>query len=234
MTPEPWSKEEFFNRLQEVGTHSYHHLHPFHVRMNAGLLDQDSIRLWVANRYYYQRHIPLKDAAILANCPLREVRREWIKRILDHDGNDECEGGIERWVRLGIACGLTRETIMGERHVRPGVRFAVDAYVNFARSQPWPVAIASSLTELFAPELMAKRLEAFEQHYPWVASQGLDYFRTRLAQARKDAEFALAATLKYCTDRKLQEAGVEALRFKCEVLWSMLDAIANVSGPDRV
>ena len=230
MMPEPWSKEEFLSRLQEVGTHSYHHLHPFHVRMIAGELDQESIRLWVANRYYYQQNIPLKDAAILANCPMPEVRRKWIKRIVDHDGDEECEGGIEKWVRLGIACGLTRESILDERHVRPGVRFAVDAYVNFARRESWPVGIAASLTELFAPELMAKRLQAFEQRYPWIASQGLDYFRARLTQAREDSEYALAVTLKYCTDRKLQEAAVQALRFKCDVLWSILDAIAIASG----
>src|ERR1700757_3909718 len=125
MTPEPWTKDEFLSRLKEVGTHSYHHLHPFHVRMNAGELAQDSIRLWVANRYYYQRNIPLKDAAILANCPLLEVRRKWIKRIIDHDGNEESEGGIEKWLRLGVACDLTREAMLDERCVLPGVRFAV-------------------------------------------------------------------------------------------------------------
>ena len=131
--------------------------------MNAGELDRESIRLWVANRFYYQRNIPLKDAAILANCPLREVRRKWMKRIIDHDGKEGHEGGIEQWIQLGIACGLTREVIMDERHVRSGVRFAVDAYVNFARTQPWPVAIASSLIELFAPDLMAKRLDTLSE-----------------------------------------------------------------------
>jgi len=193
--------------------------------MNAGMLDKDAIRLWVANRFYYQCNIPRKDAAILANCPLREVRRQWIGRISDHDGKEGQEGGIEQWIRLGIACGLTREAIMNEHHVRPGVRFAVDAYVNFARTQPWPIAIASSLTELFAPELMAKRLEAFQKHYPWVASEGLDYFRARLTQARQDSEFALGVTLEYCGGRTKQEAAVVALRFKCDVLWSMLDAL---------
>jgi pyrroloquinoline-quinone synthase len=223
--PEAWSREEFLARLQEVGTHSYHHLHLFHVRMNAGELDKDSIRLWVANRFYYQRNIPMKDAAILANCPLREVRRKWIKRIIDHDGTEGLEGGIEKWLRLGIACGLTREAMIEERHVRPAVRFAVDAYVNFARTQPWPIAIASSLTELFAPDLMANRLEAFRKHYTWIALDGLDYFRTRLTQAREDSEFALGVTLEYCADRRMQEAAVQALRFKCDVLWSMLDAM---------
>ena len=225
MIHEAWGREEFLGRLREVGAQGYHHLHPFHVRMNAGMLDKDAIRLWVANRFYYQCNIPRKDAAILANCPLREVRRQWIGRISDHDGKEGQEGGIEQWIRLGIACGLTREAIMNEHHVRPGVRFAVDAYVNFARTQPWPIAIASSLTELFAPELMAKRLEAFQKHYPWVASEGLDYFRARLTQARQDSEFALGVTLEYCGGRTKQEAAVVALRFKCDVLWSMLDAL---------
>jgi pyrroloquinoline-quinone synthase len=193
--------------------------------MNAGELDRESIRLWVANRFYYQRNIPLKDAAILANCPLREVRRKWMKRIIDHDGKEGHEGGIEQWIQLGIACGLTREVMMDERHVRSGVRFAVDAYVNFARTQPWPVAIASSLIELFAPDLMAKRLDTFQKHYTWIASHGLDYFRARLSQAREDSEFALAVTLDYCTDRKMQEAAVHPLCFKCDVLWAILDGL---------
>jgi pyrroloquinoline-quinone synthase len=225
MIQEAWGREEFLGRLREVGAQGYHHLHPFHVRMNAGKLNKDAIRLWVANRFYYQCNIPRKDAAILANCPLRQVRRQWIRRITDHDGKQGQEGGIEQWIRLGIACGLTREAMMDEHHVRPGVRFAVDAYVNFARTQPWPIAIASSLTELFAPELMAKRLEAFQKHYPWVALEGLDYFRARLTQARQDSEFALGVTLEYCGDRTMQEAAVAALRFKCDVLWSMLDAL---------
>ncbi|MGA8659471.1 MAG: pyrroloquinoline-quinone synthase PqqC [Chthoniobacterales bacterium] len=231
MMTEAWSRAEFLERLQDVGSHAYHHLHPFHVRMNAGSLDRDSIRLWVANRFYYQRSIPIKDAAILSNCPLREVRREWVKRIVDHDGSEGEEGGIEKWIRLALACGLTREETIDERQVVPGVRFAVDAYVNFARSEPWPIAIASSLTELFAPDLMGKRLDAFQKYYTWIAPDGLDYFRARLTQARKDSEFALSATLKYCADRNMQEAAVKALRFKCDVLWSMLDALMMTGPP---
>ena len=220
------SREEFLECLQNVGIHAYHHLHPFHVRMNDGSLDRESIQLWVANRFYYQRCLPMKDAAILSNCPLQEVRRKWIKRIVDHDGKEGQEGGIEKWIRLGAACGLTREAMMDERHVRPGVRFAVDAYLNFARTKPWPIAIASSLTELFAPDLMAKRLDAFAKYYPWIAPEALDYFRARLIQAQEDSEFALTATLQYCDDRGMQEAAVSALRFKCEVLWSILDALS--------
>jgi len=225
MMPEAWNKEEFLERLQYLGTHAYHHLHPFHIRMNEGVLDAKSIRLWAANRFYYQRSIPMKDAAILSNCPLREVRRMWIGRIINHDGRNGQEGGIEKWIRLAIACGLTREEIIGEQHVLPGVRVAVDAYLNFARVQPWPIAIASSLTELFAPQLMSKRLDAFAKFYTWIAPDGLDYFRARLTQATEDSDFALRVTLENCTDRKMQEAAVEALRFKCNVLWLMLDAL---------
>jgi pyrroloquinoline-quinone synthase len=232
MMPEAWSREEFLTRLQQVGTRGYHHLHPFQIRMNAGDLDRDSIRIWAANRFYYQCNIPRKDAAILANCPVRAVRQKWIKRIIDHDGTGNQEGGIEKWIRLGMACDLTPEEILDERHVRSGVRFAVDAYVDFARTKPWPIAIASSLTELFAPDLMSKRLDAFQKHYTWIAAEGLDYFRARLTQAREDAEFALEVTLEHCSDRNTQEAAVHALRFKCDVLWAMLDAlIVNPRGP---
>jgi pyrroloquinoline-quinone synthase len=232
MISDAWSREEFLSNLQEVGAQGYHHLHPYHIRMNAGDLDHDSIRLWVANRFYYQLNIPRKDAAIVANCPIREVRRKWIKRIVDHDGAEGQEGGIEKWIRLGIACDLSLDEMMDERYVRPGVRFAVDAYVNFARTQPWPIAIASSLTELFAPDLMAKRLDAFRKHYTWIKPEGLDYFRARLTQAREDSDFALTMTLEHCADRTMQVEAVRALRFKCEVLWAILDALL-VTQPTR-
>jgi pyrroloquinoline-quinone synthase len=184
----------------------------------------------VANRYYYQRCIPLKDAAILSNCPVREVRRSWIRRIIDHDGLQEGEGGIEAWLRLAEATGLTREEVLDQRHVLPGVRFAVDAYEHFARTRPWPIAVASSLTELFAPDLMEERLAAFQAYYTWVAPGGLDYFRARLTQARVDSEQGLELTLAYCDTRALQDEAVRALSFKCDVLWTMLDAIATAYG----
>src|SRR5436190_3406523 len=152
MSNSPFDKEWFVARLREIGSRRYHHLHPFHVAMSAGQLSPDALRGWVANRFYYQRNIPIKDAAIISNCPVREVRRAWLHRISDHDGKDDGEGGIEAWLRLGEACGLTRDELLDEHHVVPAVRFAVDAYVQFARTHPWPVAIASSLTELFAPD----------------------------------------------------------------------------------
>jgi len=154
-----WDGETFTTRLREVGTRRYHHKHPFHLLMNAGKLSPEAIKGWVANRFYYQANIPIKDAAIVSNCPIREVRRVWLHRITDHDGAREGEGGIEAWLKLAEACGMSRDELLDERHVLPGVRFAVDAYVNFARTKVWPVAIASSLTELFAPDLMANRLQ---------------------------------------------------------------------------
>jgi pyrroloquinoline-quinone synthase len=221
----PLDKESFVARLKEVGTRRYHHLHSFHVAMNAGELSPDAIRGWAANRFYYQRNIPIKDAAVISNCPVREVRRAWLHRISDHDGKNDGEGGIEAWLRLGEACGLTRDELLDERHVAPSVRFAVDAYVQFARTQPWPVAIASSLTELFAPDLMSERLKAFQTHYAWVKPSGFDYFKSRVMQARIDSEEGLQLTLAYCKTRELQDQAVRALSFKCDVLWTMLDGI---------
>ena len=208
-----------------MGALAYHDKHRFHVLMNSGQLSREAIQTWVANRFYYQVNIPVKDAAIISNCPLREVRRLWLHRIVDHDGSQGEEGGIGAWLRLGRACGLHRDELIEGRLVIPAVRFAVDAYVNFTRFQPWPIAVASSLTELFAPDLMLKRLEAFERFYPWIEPRGLEYFRNRLAQAPRDAREALRLTLTHCTTREMQEAAVQALQFKCELLWAMLDAI---------
>jgi pyrroloquinoline-quinone synthase len=195
--------------------------------MNSGRLAREAIQVWVTNRFYYQSCIPIKDAAILSHCPLREVRRIWIHRIVDHDGAQGDEGGIGAWLRLGEACGLSRQELLDGRHVVPAARFAVDAYVHFARAQPWPIAVASSLTELFAPDLMARRLEAFQTFYQWVRPEGLEYFKCRLTQARRDSDEALQLTLTHCPTAELQEAAVRALQFKCDLLWALLDAIHN-------
>jgi len=252
MTTGLWDRETFVEKLRAIGVRGYHDKHPFHVAMNEGRVSPDALRGWVANRFYYQRNIPIKDAAILANCPVREVRRAWIHRILDHDGvmpkameggvpatpeeeelagaRTSTEGGIEAWLRLGEACGISRDELLDNRHLLPGVRFAVDAYVNFARNQPWPIAIASSLTELFAPDLMTTRLAAFEKFYRWIDPRGLDYFRRRVTQARRDSDDALAITLEYCNTPELQREAVRAFEFKCDVLWSLLDAIHHGYG----
>ena len=223
--------------VEQLRAHSqsYHSAHPFHLRMNEGALSPDQIRGWVANRYYYQEMIPRKDAAILANCPDPAVRRRWIQRIIDHDGSGydgdaPGHGGIEAWLRLGEACGLTREEISDHCHLVPGVRFAVDAYVTFARTRPWVEAVASSLTELFAPDLMAERLAAFEKYYPWINPDGLAYFRARLEQAPRDSEHALEVVTRYCRTPLDRDAAVAALSFKCDVLWSMMDAIDQAYG----
>jgi pyrroloquinoline-quinone synthase len=211
-------------RLRAQGRR-YHNLHPFHRRMDAGELSPEELQRWVANRFYYQKCIPLKDAAVLSNCPEVEVRREWIKRIIDHDGTGEGTGGIESWLRLGEALGVSREELLSERRVLPAVRYAVDAYVNFARQKPWIEAVASSLTELFGPDAIRARLAALEQHYPRVDPAGLEYFRTRLVQAPRDADYALRLVLDRCTTPEQQDAAVAALRFKTEMLWAQLDAI---------
>ena len=224
MTLTATATDEFVAALREQ-SRRYHDQHPFSRRMNEGELGREQIRCWVANRFAYQAAIPRKDAAILANCPDREVRRRWIRRIHDHDGTADGEGGIEAWLRLGEAVGLGREEMEDQRHVVPGVRFAVDAYVTFARTRPWVEAVASSLTELFAPDLMAERLAAFERHYTWIDPQGLAYFRARLTQAPRDSAHALEVVTEHCRTPETQAAALAALSFKCDVLWSMLDAI---------
>lgn len=213
--------------VEQLRAHSqrYHDQHPFHVRMNGGELSRRQLQGWVANRFYYQVSIPRKDAAILANCPDVEVRRRWIRRITDHDGTAPGEGGIEAWLALAEAVGLSRKEVIDERHVVPGVRFAVDAYVTFARDRPWPEAVASSLTELFAPDLMSERLAAFERYYTWIDPDGLAYFRNRLSQAPRDSEHALQVVKEHCRTAEQQERAVAALSFKCDVLWSILDGI---------
>jgi pyrroloquinoline-quinone synthase len=213
--------------VETLRAHSlrYHDRHPFHVRMNAGALSRRQLQGWIANRFYYQENIPRKDAAILSNCPDSEFRRHWIRRIVDHDGAAAGEGGIEAWLRLGEAAGLTREEVLDHRHLVPGVRFAVDAYVNFTRTRPWVEAGASSLTELFAPDLMAERLAAFQQWYRWIEPEGLSYFRARLEQAPRDCEHALEVVTGHCRSAESQARAAAALSFKCDVLWSLMDAI---------
>ncbi|HWD75692.1 MAG TPA: pyrroloquinoline-quinone synthase PqqC [Solirubrobacteraceae bacterium] len=215
---------DFVAELRAQGTR-YHNLHPFHRRMDAGELTREELRRWVTNRFYYQKCIPLKDAAIMANCPEVAVRREWIQRIVDHDGATEGTGGIESWLRLAEALGVNREELESERGVLPPVRYAVDAYVNFARQKPWIEAVASSLTELFGPAAIRVRLEALERHYDWIDPAGLEYFRTRLVKAPRDAQYALDLVVARCNTRAQQEAAVSALRFKTEMLWAQLDAV---------
>jgi pyrroloquinoline-quinone synthase len=223
-TDAPLAPGDFIERLRAQGGR-YHNLHPFHRRMDAGELSREELQRWVTNRFYYQKCIPLKDAAIMANCPEVEVRRVWIQRILDHDGTSSERGGIDSWLALGEALGVDRDELVSEGHVLPGVRYAVDAYVTFARRAPWIEAVASSLTELFGPAAIKVRLQALERHYDWIDPAGLAYFRTRLEKAPIDARYALELTVERCRRRDQQDAAVAALRFKTELLWAQLDAI---------
>jgi pyrroloquinoline-quinone synthase len=229
MSESAWSRVEFEQQLRAQGR-AYHIHHPFNVMLNSGHASAAQIRGWVANRFYYQINIPRKDAAILANCTDRAIRRSWIQRILDHDGYGEDPGGIDSWLKLAEATGLTREHVESLIDVVPGVRFAVDAYVNFARRSPWQEAVCASLTELFAPEIHKQRLASWPDHYPWIDRAGLHYFQSRVSLARRDVEFGLAVTLDWFSTRAAQERALEILQFKLDVLWQMNDAMQQRYG----
>nr|WP_298719131.1 pyrroloquinoline-quinone synthase PqqC [uncultured Steroidobacter sp.] len=225
----PWDEAEFERQLREQGQ-AYHIYHPFNVMLNSGKATREQIQGWVANRFYYQISIPRKDAAIIANCPDREVRRRWVMRILDHDGHGDDPGGIEAWLRLAEAVGLERAEVAGLHRLIPGVRFAVDAYVNFARQAPWQEAVCSSLTELFAPAIHRQRLSSWPEHYPWIEQDGLQYFRSRVSLAQRDVNHGLAVTLAYFKTREQQQRALQVLKFKLDVLWAMNDAMAQHYG----
>jgi pyrroloquinoline-quinone synthase len=224
-----WTRAQFEARLRECGR-AYHIHHPFNVMLNSGRATREQVRGWVANRFYYQINIPRKDAAILANCDERAVRRSWVQRILDHDGYGDDPGGIESWLRLAAAVGLERAEVEGLALLLPGVRFAVDAYVNFARRAPWPEGVCASLTELFAPQIHRQRLAGWPQHYPWIEAAGLSYFQARVGRAQRDVEFALAVTLERFATRAAQERALEVLKLKLDILWQMNDAMALAYG----
>lgn len=206
---------------------SYYVEHPFHRMMHDGALSRRQLQGWVANRLAYQRAIPRKDAAIISNCPLPAVRRQWLQRIIDHDGRGEGEGGIEQWIQLGVALGVPREQMDDERHVLPAVRLCAESYVTFCRTRPWIDAVASSLTELFAPDIMRRRLESLPTHYPWISPEAYVYFQSRVVQAPRDSRHGLALVREQCTTVETQQRAFAALRFKIELLWVMIDAIHN-------
>ncbi len=228
---EPWTADELTDRLRAVSAARYHDRHPFNVRMHAGDLTPEELRRWIANRFHYQRHIPVKDALILAKFDDPALRRGWARRIRDHDGERAGEGGIERWLRLGEAAGLPRATLWDSSRVLPGVRLAVDGYVNFCRLRPALDAVAASLTELSAPDLMRTRIAAFEKHYPWIDADGLAYFRGRVEQGGRDGQEALGLVRAWARTRDQQERAVAALAFKCDVLWTLLDAVDRGPAP---
>ncbi len=215
----------FEARLRAILDARYHHRHPFNLRMHEGRLTPDEIRRWVRNRYYYQTRIPLKDGLILTKAEDPAFRRSWIRRIHDHDGEREREGGLELWLRLADAVGLERSEVASLRGVLPGVRRACDAYVEFVASHDLLESVAASLTELRAGALLGARAEAFEHHYGWIAPEGLAYFRSRTLQAPRDAQEGLAFVLGHARDPEARERAAAALESKCEILWSLLDAV---------
>jgi pyrroloquinoline-quinone synthase len=224
-TNAPDSAEAFVARLRAIGAAAYHDKHPFNALMHQGKLTRRQLQAWIENRFYYQWSIPKKDATILAKADDRDFRREWIRRITDHDGTGESEGGISKWYRLAEAAGLDTADVASLRYVLPGVRFTVDAYVHLCATRSLTEAVASSLTELFAPVLMADRIIALEKLYPWLDARGLDYFRGRLVLAPRDSEYGLEYVVEHCTTRESQDRAADALTIKCHILWGMLDAI---------
>jgi pyrroloquinoline-quinone synthase len=216
--------------MRAIGALKYHDKHPFHERLVSGALDASALQAWVANRYYYQKMIPVKDALIVAKLPTAAYRRVWVQRILDHDGDGTHPGGTSKWLGLARAVGLDPDDVRSERMLAPGARFAVDAYVEFARHRPWLEAVASSLTELFGPPVMANRVAAIIEKYPWIDRAGLAYFDDRIVIAPRDAQNALDWVLEAATTPELEDACVRALDFKCDVLWSLLDATALACG----
>ncbi|MFI5732935.1 pyrroloquinoline-quinone synthase PqqC [Kribbella sp. NPDC051587] len=222
------SADEFTGALRGL-SHRYWGTHPFHHRMHAGELSQPGLQVWAANRWYYQSAIPRKDAAIISNCPLPEVRRQWLPRIVYHDGTAPGEGGMERWLRLCEAVGLNRDEVLDERHVVPGARFAVDAYVGFARTKPWVEAVASGLTEMFSGHLMKARVADMLAQYDWIRPDDLAYFTNRIDAVAGEGQATLDLVVEHCRSRAQQEAAIAALSFKCDVLWSLLDAIDHAA-----
>lgn len=219
--------EAFIARLRSEGERRYHDRHPFHIAMHAGKLSREQLQAWVRNRFYYQTRIPIKDAIILSKSEDPAFRRVWIHRISDHDGKAEGEGGIEQWLRLARGVELDVDEVKSLRTVLPGVRFACDAYVQLVRERPLVEAVASSLTEFFAPDIMARRILAWEQHYPWVAAETLAYFRGRVTRARDDSREAVDYVLAQAKTREEQERCIDALITKTQILWGLLDAVQN-------
>lgn len=218
------TREELRSRLQEVGRERYHHKHPFHLMMHEGRLTRGQLQAWALNRFYYQSRIPIKDAIILSRSEDRDFRVAWRKRIIDHDGNANSSGGVERWLKLGEATGLSRDAVQSGKGVLPATRYAVDAYLDLVKNRTFVEAVASSLTELFSRDLIALRMDALRKHYPWL-SGGLDYFTARLTQAPEDAAFAFNWVAEHAHTPAEQEAAIAALRRKCDILWAQLDAL---------
>jgi pyrroloquinoline-quinone synthase len=222
----PLGRDEFLERLRAEGKRRYHDQHPFHIKMHAGELSKEQIQGWVLNRYYYQTRIPIKDAIILSKSEDPAFRRVWIHRIGDHDGQAEGEGGLFLWLKLAEGVGLDPREVASLTRVLPQVRFACDAYVQLVRERSLVEAVASSLTEFFAPDIMSVRLQAWEKHYPWVDPKVQEYFRSRVTRARNDSTEALDYVMAHATTRELQDRCLAAFVTKCDILWALLDAVS--------
>lgn len=219
------SVDEFEAAIRAVGAERYHDKHPFHKMLHGGKLDKGQVQAWALNRYCYQSAVPRKDAALVSRLDDRELRRAWLHRVHDHDGLGEEPGGIERWLVLTSGLGLDRDYVVSMRGALPATRFAVEAYVQFVREQPIVVAVASSLTELFAPKIHKERISGMLENYDFIDDKVMAYFKRRLNQAPEDADFALDYIKRHARTRVEQDACVEAVRFKCNVLWVQLDAL---------
>lgn len=221
----PAMNSEEFVQVLKSQVDSYHTTHPFQISMIEGTLSKDQMRGWIKNRFYYQLVLPRKDGAILASCPDRTVRRKWIKRIESQDGKEHREGGIEQWLELGLSAGISRAEMLSLDSLLPAVRFSCDSYLNFVKSSPWQEGVCSSLTELFAGDAHRKRIEIFPKKYPWIEGNGLSYFKNRIPICEEDSKCGLEVTLQYFNTRALQERACQILKFKLDILWTMLDAI---------
>ena len=221
------SPGELEEALRTAGMDRYHIHHPFHKLMNAGDLTRAQMQAWALNRYCYQFAIPQKDAIILSRSQDPIFRREWRKRIIDHDGEQDGsnEGGILRWEKLAENLGLDLDMVKSQRYALPATRFAVGAYIELVSSRSFLVAVASSLTELFSPVAIGERVPAMLANYDYVTEDTLAYFKPRLHQAPRDAEHAMALVIEWADTPDKQADAVDALLAKCDLLWAMLDAL---------
>ena len=219
------SPEDLEAKLRDIGARRYHRLHPFHHLLHGGKCSKGQVQAWALNRYYYQAMIPVKDASLIARCEDSSIRREWRSRLVDHDGIEEGDGGIARWLKLTDGLGLDRDYVTSLRGLLPATKFAVEAYVHFVREKTLLEAIASSLTELFSPVIISERLDGMLKSYDFVTADTLAYFSARPPQARRDSDFALDYVKRHARTPSEQQAVLRALEFKCDVLWAMLDAL---------
>ena len=217
--------DELEAALRAIGAERYHNRHPFHALLHGGKLTRGQVQAWALNRYFYQSIIPMKDAAILSRATDREFRRAWRQRVVDHDGDEAGDGGIERWLGLTDALGFERDYVLSGAGLLPGTRFAVEAYLHFVRERTLLEAVASSLTELFAPAIISERVSGMLAGYNFIDKAALGYFDKRLHQAPRDANFAIDYVKREARLPHQQRAVLRALEFKCDVLWAQLDAL---------